>query len=176
MAIVSQLGLHKYRNENFSLSQILFVIFSGLISLFILYTSFDLTGNAIILLLSAVTLFSVVFLIFHPKVWIFSIVLVTALFSSTTGGGVSAIDIVFSIYFNVFLYLWFLWTIFIRKEKLIESKLDWTLLGFYVLTFLTLVNVYFNNTLLFEWLREYSLLTILLLYFPAKNILQTKKI
>lgn len=175
MAIVSQLGLHKYRNENFSLSQILFVIFSGLISLFILYTSFDLTGNAIILLLSSVTLFSVVFLIFHPKVWIFSIVLVTALFSSTTGGGVSAIDIVFSIYFNVFLYLWFLWTIFIRKEKLIESKLDWTLLGFYVLTFFTLVNVYFNNTLLFEWLREYSLLTLLLLYFPAKKYLTNKK-
>lgn len=175
MAIVSQLGLHKFRNEKFSISQIIFVLFSGLISLFILNTSINLTGNSILLLIFAISIFSIIYLIFHPKVWIFSIVLMTALFSSTSGGGISTIDVVFSIYFNVFIYLWLLWTIFIKKEKIIESKTDWLLLGFYVLTFLTLINVFYNYTLLFEWMREYSLLTIMLLYFPAKKYITTKK-
>lgn len=175
MAILSQLGLQKYRNENFSISQVIFVVIVGLASLFILNLSLTLNGTVLVFLIFATSIFSIFFLIFHPKVWVYSIVLITALFSSTTGGGVSGIDIIFSVFFNVFLYLWLLWTIFIKKEKIIETRTEWLLIAFYVLTILTLINVFFDNTVFFEWIREYSLLTIMLLYFPAKKYLTTKK-
>jgi len=162
------------KSDDISISNIIFVVLSAIISFFILDLSISLTGNTLIFFLLSVTLFSIVFLFLNPKYWIYSIILFTAAFSSTTGGGISAIDVVFSIYFNVFLFLWLLWAIFIKKYPLIESKIDWLILAFYILISLTIINYWSDNVNLLTWSREYILLSFSLIYFPLKKYINTK--
>lgn len=167
--------LYKYNFQKINLFNFLFFVLSCLISIFILNVSLNLTGTTIILASLGISLVFITLIIFHPKYWIYSIILFSGLFSSTTGGGISALDVVFLIYMNVFLYLWFIWQIFFVKTKLVESKTDWILLAFFVLTLLTLINVIVEKTLFLEWIREYSLISLILLYFPMKKYLRTTK-
>lgn len=162
-------------SNNFSLSSVIFLLVSSLVSLFILSVSINLTSSSLLYLGFAVSLFSVLFLFAKPKIWIYSIVLLTGAFSSTTGGGISAIDVIFSIYINVFLYLWIIWAIVIKKYKLIESKPEWILISFIILILTNTLNITYENTEILIWFREYSLLSLILLYFPLKIYLNKRK-
>ena len=162
-------------NESLSLSNILFVLLASIVSMFILNISIGMTGTSNLFLFFSIGIFSLIYLFLNPKYWIYSIVLFTAAFSSTTGGGISVIDVVFSIYFNVFLFLWLLWAVFIKKYKLIETRIEWIMVAFYALISLTIVNYWFDNINLLNWSREYILLTLSLIYFPLKKYITTKK-
>jgi hypothetical protein len=74
----------------------------------------------------------------------------------------------------VFLFLWLLWAIFIKKYPLIESKIDWLILAFYILISLTIINYWSDNVNLLTWSREYILLSLSLIYFPLKKYINTK--
>lgn len=134
-----------------------------------------MTGTSYIFLFFSFTIFSLIYLFLNPKYWIYTIVLLTAAFSSTTGGGISVLDVVFSIYFNVFLFLWILWAIFIKKYILIETRIEWLMFAFYILISLTIINYWYDNVNLLNWSREYILLTLSLIYFPLKKYITTKK-
>ena len=175
MSKIDSLELNKFNPANFSISQFLFIVFAGLVSIFILNISIGQTGTPIIYIVFGVSLLFLTLLVYNPKLWIYSIVLVSGVFSSTTGGGVSAIDVVFSIYLNIFLYLWIIWQVMVKKEKLIQSKTEWFFLAFFILTTLTLINVFHEKTVFFEWIREFSLLSLMLLYFPMKKYFTTHK-
>ncbi len=175
MSKIDSLDLNKYNPTKYSIPQVLLILFAGLVSIFILYISIGQTGTPIIYLVLGVTFLFLYLLINKPKLWIYSVVLVSGVFASSTGGGVSADDIVFSIYLNIFLYLWIIWQVMIMKEKLIQSKTEWFFLAFFILTPLTLINVYHENTVFFEWIREFSLLSLMLLYFPMKKYFTTHK-
>lgn len=162
-------------NDTISLSNIIFVLLASLLSFFILNLSVGLSGTANLFLFFSISIFSLIYLFLKPKYWIYSIVLFTAAFSSTTGGGISVIDVVFSIYFNVFLFLWLLWAVFIKKYKLVENRIEWLMVSFYILISLTIVNYWFDNINLLNWSREYILLTLSLIYFPLKKYITTKK-
>lgn len=167
--------LYKHNSQKINYLNFLFFLIASLISIFILDVSLNLTGTTLVLLSFSLSLLFITLILFKPKLWLYSIVLFSGLFSSTTGGGISTLDVVFLIYLNVFLYLWFIWQIFVVKDKLIESKTDWILVAFFVLTLFTLINVFVENTLLLEWIREYSLISLILLYFPMKKYLQSNK-
>lgn len=169
------LRLYKLNPNGFSFFQIITVFIVGLLSIFILHISIVQTGSPLLLLVLSSSCLFLLWLLFNPKIWIYSIVLLTGIFTSTSGGGVSGIDVVFIIFFNAFLYLWIIWQIFVKKEKLIESKTDWLLISFYILTILTIITVFENSTLFFEWLREFALLTLILFYFPFKKYITSKK-
>lgn len=151
------------------------MLLASIVSMFILNISIGMTGTSNLFLFFSIGIFSLIYLFLNPKYWIYSIVLFTAAFSSTTGGGISVIDVVFSIYFNVFLFLWLLWAVFIKKYKLIETRIEWIMVAFYALISLTIVNYWFDNINLLNWSREYILLTLSLIYFPLKKYITTKK-
>lgn len=163
------------KEEGISSSNIIFVCLSAIFSILILNLSIGMTSSANLFLALSIIVFSFVFLFLNPKYWLYSIIIFTAAFSSTTGGGISVIDVVFSIYFNVFLFLWLLWAIFIKKYTLVESRIEWLLLTFYILISLTIINYWFGNINLLSWSREYILLTLSLIYFPLKHYIKTKK-
>lgn len=169
------LRLYKLNPNGFSILQIITVFIVGLLSIFILHISIIQTGSPLLLLVLGASCLFLLWLLFNPKIWIYSIVLLTGIFTSTSGGGVSGIDVAFIIFFNVFLYLWIIWQIFVKKEKLIESKTDWLLISFYILTTLTIITVIENSTLFFEWIREFALLTLMLFYFPFKKYITSRK-
>lgn len=169
------LRLYKLNPNGFSIFQIISVFIVGLFSIFILHVSISQTGSPLFLIVLGTSFLFLILLLFNPKIWIYTIVLLTGIFSSTSGGGVSGIDVVFIVYFNVFLYLWLLWQVFVKKEKLIETKTDWLLISFYILTILTVITVIENSTLFFEWIREFALLTLMLFYFPFKKYITSKK-
>lgn len=175
MLEVGGLKLNKYNPSAFSFYQYLIILIAGLVSMFILNISIGMTGTPIIFIILGLSTLFITLIIYNPKLWIYSVVLVSGVFSSTTGGGVSAIDIVFSIYLNIFLYLWIIWQIFIKKEKLINTKTEWFFFSFFILTTLTLINVLYESTVFFEWIREFSLLSLMLLYFPMKKYFTTHK-
>ncbi len=162
-------------NDYISLSNILFVLLASLFSFLILNLSVGMTETANLFLFFIIGIFSLIYLFLKPKYWIYSILLFTAAFSSTTGGGISVIDIVFSVYFNVFLFIWLLWAVFVKKYKLIETRIEWIMVAFYVLISLTVINYWFDNINLLSWSREYILLTLSLIYFPLKKYITTKK-
>ena len=141
---VGGLKLNKYNPSAFSFYQYLIILIAGLVSMFILNISIGMTGTPIIFIILGLSTLFITLIIYNPKLWIYSVVLVSGVFSSTTGGGVSAIDIVFSIYLNIFLYLWIIWQIFIKKEKLINTKTEWFFFSFFILTTLTLINVLYE--------------------------------
>ncbi|MFA7325500.1 MAG: O-antigen ligase family protein [Candidatus Kapaibacterium sp.] len=169
MSKIDSLELNKYNPTKFSIPQLLLILFAGLVSIFILNISIGQTGTPIIYIVLGVSILFLTLLVYNPKLWIHSVILVSGVFSSTTGGGVSAIDVVFSIYLNIFLYLWIIWQVMVKKEKLIQSKTEWFFLAFFILTTLTLINVFHDKTVFFEWIREFSLLSLMLLYFPMKK-------
>lgn len=175
MSRIDSLELNKYNPTKYSIPQFLFILLSGLISIFILHISIGQTGTPIVYIVFGLSLLFLTLLIYNPKLWIYSVVLVSGVFSSTTGGGVSAIDVVFSIYLNIFLYLWIIWKVMVKKEKLIQSKTEWFFLAFFILTTLTLINVFYESTVFFEWIREFTLLSLMLLYFPMKKYFTTHK-
>lgn len=175
MSKIDSLELNKYNPTSFSLPQLVFIVFAGLVSIFMLNISIGQTGTPIINLIMGFSLLFLTLIVFNPKLWIYSVVLISGVFSSTTGGGVSALDVIFSIYLNIFLYLWIIWQVMVKKEKLIQSKTEWFFLAFFVLTTLTLINVIQEKTVFFEWIREFSLLSLMLLYFPMKKYITSHK-
>ena len=170
-----ELGLNKYNKSNLTILNWTFIILTGILCLLVLYISLITTGTPLFLGLFAFSSLIIYLLLFKPKIWLYSTFLLTAIFTSTTGGGVDTIDFIFIIYFNIFLYIWILWQIFIKKQKLIESKTEWLLISFYILTLFTVINVVEDNTTFFNWIREYALLTLILYYFPLKKYFNTHK-
>lgn len=175
MSKIGSLELNKFNPTKYSVPQLLFILFVGLISIFVLNISIGQTGTPIIYLTLVASLLFLMLLVYRPKLWVYSVVLVSGIFSSTTGGGVSALDVVFSIYMNIFLYLWIIWQVFVKKEKLIQSKTEWFFLAFFILTTITLINVFYEKTVFFEWIREFTLLSLMLLYFPMKKYFTSHK-
>ena len=117
----------------------------------------------------------ILFYIKYPKYWIYSIALISFLFFTPSDQGVGIIDIFYGGFVIAGSMIWIFWKIFVQKEKIIENIADWSILFFYIFVILNLPIALSNNISFMDWVREYILLSSLLIYYPVKYYLKEKK-
>jgi O-antigen ligase len=118
----------------------------------------------------------VVYLILvKPAYWIYVAVMFFPVYAHSRKADVGPEDIVAAVIYNAILFIWFFSQIFIYKRKIIHNLADWIILFlFLVLILHSSINI-FNDSDFLTWLREYLVLSIILMYFPVRYYIQTRK-
>ncbi|MCO5251207.1 MAG: O-antigen ligase family protein [Candidatus Kapabacteria bacterium] len=114
------------------------------------------------------------FVTVKPKIWLYTLLALTGIFFQTTGGGISAIDVVMAIYFLGSILAWFFHRMFVIRKKVAENIGDWLVLAFFILIPLNLIIVIMNDADPELWLRETLMMAIVLMYFPIRDIVRTE--
>ncbi len=117
----------------------------------------------------------VTIMFYNKKFWLYSIALSSSVFFLSKSDGVSVLDVVLGVYFLFGLVIWFFWTLFVQKKKIISSLRDWLLLFFFIALIGNAVVAFVNGVNMFDWLREYAQLLLTLYYFPLKEEFEDKK-
>jgi hypothetical protein len=137
-------------------------------SIFAMYFSFDKGYE--LYALAAVFGFGVLYLfVKYPKLWIYSIMLSSFVFFHASSEGISVVDVLTALVFNLFLYIWIFWELFVNRGKLVKGIQDWFILAFFGILIFNLFIAIFIGTPAQDWLNEYILSSTLLLYFPVRK-------
>lgn len=111
----------------------------------------------------------------YPKFWLYSITLSTYFFFQTGKGDISAFEIIQGGFFSGSAIGWILWQTIINRQKIVKNIADWFLLFFFFIMLFTIFLAMFNGNLLQDWVREYLLFSVILLFFPFRHYLTSKK-
>ncbi len=117
----------------------------------------------------------VTLMFYNKKFWLYSVALSSSVFFLSRSEGVSILDVLIGIYLFFGLAIWFFWTVFVQKKKIVNGMQDWLLLFFFIALLGNSVVAFANDVDLFDWLREYILLFLTLYYFPLKEVFEDKK-
>jgi len=110
---------------------------------------------------------------YNNWIYIFIIALPGYLFFSEEGLG--AEDIVYMFLYNFGLLYWFIHTIFIKKERIIENRKEWFLLFIFIILAVHPIVAFYNDVLIINAYREYAITSLTLFYFPLKMLFKDKK-
>lgn len=114
--------------------------------------------------------------IFKAKYWLYSIILTSPLFISSSDEGVSVIEVAVGGYWLVSLYIWILYHVIIGRKKVVNNSADFFILFFFVVVLLTNYFFSYHNDIEFlVWFREVSQLSLILFYFPFRDIIKTRE-
>ncbi|GAB1371441.1 hypothetical protein MASR1M45_15030 [Candidatus Kapaibacterium sp.] len=113
--------------------------------------------------------------LFRPKVWMYVTILSMGVFFHASDDGVGAIDVLLGAFYLGSIVIWFVKKVLIEKEKVVENWGDWAILAFFSLLLLNFLPAVFNEVEPMNWLREYLLVSIYLIYFPVRDILKKEK-
>ncbi|HRP03195.1 MAG TPA: O-antigen ligase family protein, partial [Candidatus Kapabacteria bacterium] len=97
------------------------------------------------------------------------------LFFHSRSEGVTVIDVVSAMYFNGSIVIWFVNKVMLQKEKAAYNLGDWFILAFFFFLIFNFIIAYINQANLFTWIREYLVISLVLLYFPIKSIIKTEE-
>jgi len=111
----------------------------------------------------------------YPKVWIWSIATSSFMFFRASDLEITVADVLFGAYFIASIYIWLIWIVFIKREKIVSSLSDWLIIFFYIGMFLNVIVATLNGVDILNWFREYSLFSNILLYFPIKHYMRERK-
>lgn len=150
------------------------ILLSSLVILFLLYVNFKF-DIGLYLIGMVVGLFLTVLIINYPKIWLYTFAVMIGLFFHSRSEGVSVIDAVSSAFFNGSIYIWFIYKVFMKKEKAALNLGDWLILAFFILLVFNSIIAYFNDANMLIWIREYLVISIVLIYFPIRSILKTEE-
>lgn len=105
----------------------------------------------------------------HPKMWVYTVIVSGLVFLRDAGVGVSATDVIVvgGIYLGGFLY-WLFNAVFVKKIKLVSNYGDWLICVFFIGLLFNVVFAVMNGVVLTDWIREYLLFLLTLLYFPLR--------
>lgn len=107
--------------------------------------------------------------------WIYVAVLFFPVYAHSREADVGPEDILAAVIYNAILFIWFFSQIFIYRRKIIHNLADWIIFFlFFVLIFHSAINQ-FNDSDFLIWAREYLVLSIILMYFPVRYYIQTRK-
>jgi len=149
------------------------VLSSVLITLLLLYINFTfdigiyLVGLIIGLLLT-------ILIINYPKIWLYTFAIMIGLFFHSRSDGVSVLDAVSAAFFNGSIYIWFVNKVFIQKEKAALNLGDWLILAFFIFLLFNSVVSFFNDATMLIWIREYLMISIILIYFPLRSVIKNQ--
>ncbi len=155
--------------SNHYLILLLSVLFLG-VTLLLVY--FELSIFLIPILLA----FPLAYLVIKkPKAWLYLLNVFAGIFFHTASDGVTVVDLMLGVYLIGSVILWFAYKLFVKKEKVVRNKGDWLLLTFFLLLPFNLFIAILNDTAPEMWIREYTIMFIMLLYFPIRDIIKTEK-
>lgn len=113
--------------------------------------------------------------IVRPKIWLMVVAASTVAFFHGGDKGVGVLDVVLGAFYIGSLALYFVWRGLIHRKKIIYNWGDWAILTFFFLLLFNVFIAYFNEVDPMNWLREYLLISVLLIYFPIRDTLKTEK-
>jgi len=166
--------IYSKKSDNNRLTIVLLSVFTLSFSVYGMYYSLD-KGYELYALAGVIGIGVLFIFIKYPKLWIYSVMLITFMFFHGSSEGISILDVVTALLFNLFLYIWIFWEVLVNKGKLVKGVQDWFLLAFFGLLILNMFIAIFIGTPLEEWLSEYILSSTLLLYFPIRKYFTDKK-
>ena len=109
------------------------------------------------------------------RFWILSIILTSPLYLRSGEEGLAVIDFVFAGYYFGSLYFWLFWTALVKKIKLVRNTADFFLLLFFTLGFGFVFLSSLNSITIIDALREYIVISMVLLFFPLRELFTDKK-
>jgi O-antigen ligase len=83
--------------------------------------------------------------------------------------GINAGEIFFGLYFFAFLGVWFFRKIFLKRERILLSYIDYALAGFLAMSVFSFIPAYLYGSDLFKWFRELIPVLTLLFIFPLRD-------
>ena len=108
-------------------------------------------------------------IITYPKLWLYIVVLLFFAFFSPTDEEVNPMEVLIGLLYNGGLLLWFVWTVFVKRIKIVDNIADWLMLFLFVILLMgNSVVAFLNGTSLSDWIREVLLFSLTLFYFPFK--------
>jgi len=113
--------------------------------------------------------------VLRPKVWLYLISASLPLFFHVGDKGVSVFDVILGIFYIGSIAVYFVRKGLILRQKIAENWGDWAILTFFFLLLFNFFIAYFNDVTPLDWLREYLLISILLIYFPIRDTLKDEK-
>jgi len=145
----------------------------------LLFLAILLTSVAIVATLDAAVFLPIVLLgaafVFwsykNPVVWLFSVILMHAIFLRRTQE-ISPAEIFFGVYFFGYFAYWLVDSVLIRGKALVADRAGGWLLAFLSVSLVSIVIGLLNNVVPGLWLREVLTTSVLFLFFPAREILK----
>ncbi|MBX3043470.1 MAG: O-antigen ligase family protein [Candidatus Kapabacteria bacterium] len=113
-------------------------------------------------------------LLVRPRIWLYAVAASTAIFFHAGDEGVGALDVMLGMFYIGSIAVYFVRKGLILKEKIILNWGDWAILTFYTLLLFNFFIAYFNDVPPMNWVREYLLVSILLIYFPVRDALKNE--
>lgn len=115
------------------------------------------------------------FAFIKPVSWIYAAVMFFPVYAHSRKDDIGVEDIISATLYSVILLIWFLSQLFYKKKKIIHNMSDWIIIFlFVILIFHSLINI-FNDSDILQWMREYLILSIILMYFPIRELIKTRK-
>lgn len=150
------------------------IIGSAVMVLFIAgFIGLTVYGGLSLYILPALIALPVIYLVtVRPKIWLYLIVLTTVVFFHSQDEGVGSLDVALGMLYIGSIVVWFVWKGLILRQKIILNWGDWAILTFFTLLLFNFFIAVFNDVEPMNWLREYLLISILLLYFPVRDSLK----
>ncbi len=129
-------------------------------------------GELSLYILPALIVLPVIYLVtVRPKIWLYLIAITTVIFFHSQDEGVGSLDVALGMFYIGSIVIWFVWKGLILKQKIILNWGDWAILTFFTLLLFNFFIAVFNDVEPLNWLREYLLISILLIYFPVRDSL-----
>lgn len=112
------------------------------------------------------------FALINSKFWLYTLLALSGVFFHSASDGISVLDVILALYFIGSIFVWFFHRLFIVRKKVVENIGDWLILAFFLFIPLNLVMVLLNDADPELWLREAMMMSILLIYFPIRDVVR----
>lgn len=152
----------------------IYVLITGLVIGFFFFVSFYLRIELYVFLL-IIALFTVLLLILYPKLWLYVTLIISGIFFHGQDEGVSVLDAITAAYFLGSVVIWFIFHTLLNRRKTAYNLGDWLILTFFLFLLLNFFVALLNDSNLLQWIREYFLFSILLIYFPIRELIRTEQ-
>lgn len=159
--------------KKFNISWIWSAVFAIIPILLILMINSELDTLIIVSAIIGI-LFAGLSIVF-PKVWVYSTILLLPLYLISRDTEINPMEILVYSYILFGLLFWFVSVLLIKREKIVYNIGDFTLILFLVFAFLNFTIALLNDVDMFNWLKEYLLYALYLLYFPFRYYIKDKK-
>ena len=133
------------------------------------------TGFSVIL--AGIAFGSVALLMYDQKRWVMTALVLFSVFSlRASTEGFTMIDLVFGLYVNLGLVLWFVKEVVIFRRRIVHSRFELTFLSILLLCLVTstIAGIVHGMELKYG-LRELTAFTLFFLYFPVRSVFRTDR-
>lgn len=111
----------------------------------------------------------------YPKVWLWTVAATSFMFFRADDIEITPADVLFGVLFIASVYIWLIWILMVKREKIVRNVTDWLLILFYTGMLFNIIVAMLNGIEFIGWFREFALYSNLLLYFPIKHYMKDRQ-